>query len=52
MKAQEKGNPTNLLNPNLVTERGSLGLLAFGIVGLKAWREKRKEVEIKETKKS
>lgn len=30
---------------NFVDPRGSLGLLALGAVGLKAWREKRKEEE-------
>ncbi|MDF2438119.1 MAG: hypothetical protein K0Q95_2495 [Bacteroidota bacterium] len=33
-----------------VTAQGSLGLLALGAVGIKAWRKKRKEEEEKQLK--
>lgn len=32
-----------------VTEKGSLGLLALGHLGLLAWRRKRAEVKVKKT---
>ncbi len=35
-----------------VTERGSLGLLAIGAVGLVAWRKKREEVKALKTTNS
>ncbi|HXA02865.1 MAG TPA: hypothetical protein VNW99_12800 [Cytophagaceae bacterium] len=51
MESQKK-QTKNFLNPDMVTSRGSLGLLALGIAGLKVWREKRKEEQIREVKKS
>ena len=39
-------------NIEVVSERGSLGLLALGAVGLVAWRKKRAEVKaLKESNK-
>lgn len=41
---QEKSKPEESKLPFEVPVEGSLGLLALGAVGIKAWREKKKSV--------
>ncbi len=36
--------------PHEVSDQGSLGLLALGYIGLRLWREKRKETQGKTNK--
>jgi hypothetical protein len=38
-------SPSDRKQPESVPERGSLGLLALGAVGLKLWRQKREAVK-------
>ena len=38
---------TKLINAVEIPTDGSLGLLALGAVGIKAWRKKREEEELK-----
>jgi hypothetical protein len=50
-----KENPNkeeNAAVPFEVTAEGSLGLLALGAAGIRAWRKKRTEEKIKLAKKS
>ena len=37
---------------NIITSKGSLGLLALGDIGLQAWREVKKAERMKEKKKN
>lgn len=43
MGKKEKTNKTN--TPFEITEEGSLGLLAYGDIGLRAWRKVRNEIK-------
>ena len=36
----------------IIPEKGSIGLLALGAVGLKAWRKVRREASLKKIKKN
>ena len=44
----ENNNETNLSKPIEITADGSLGILALGAVGIKAWKKKRAEEQSKE----
>ncbi len=44
---EENKNKKKSINPFEITADGSLGLLALGAVGIKAWKEKRKETASK-----
>ena len=49
------GNKTENKNKEpefIIPEKGSIGLLALGAVGLKAWRKVRREASLKEIKKN
>ena len=43
----ENNNKNNFSKPVEITTDGSLGLLALGAVGIKAWKRKRLEQESK-----
>jgi hypothetical protein len=47
-KPEDKKNEKVI--PPIITAEGSLGLLALGAVGIKAWRQKREEERIKKQK--
>ncbi|MGZ4056210.1 MAG: hypothetical protein ACXVDZ_03530 [Bacteroidia bacterium] len=52
--ASSDENKTEKEKPFEIPTNGSLGLLALGAVGIKAWREKRKEelLKLKNDKKN
>ena len=48
----KKSSSTKLLNVVEIPTDGSLGVLALGAVGIKAWRKKREEQQKKSEKNS
>jgi len=50
MKFKESSSNNNKLNKYTITAKGSLGLLALGDIGLRAWREVKKEFFKKDSK--
>lgn len=48
----ENINSKKIINAIEIPADGSLGLLALGAVGVKAWRKKRDEEKLKENKKN